>query len=135
MNKNDFKDMFTKEERQFGEFNLNLQEDDGFTLQVLKTQPKKQPPIPTHGREDVGVVAPDGVGLAAVNRLGLKLLGLVVKVRGAVLLLLLLAVAIVPLTDSHHLHPPLLPADDDYGEEESGDGEGVLRNWCCTQFC
>lgn len=70
-------------------------------------------PIPTHRREDISVVAADGVGLAAVNRLGLKLLGLVVEVSRAVLLPLLLTVAIVPLTNSHYLHPPLLPADDD----------------------
>lgn len=74
--------------------------------------------IPTHRREDIGVVAADGVGLAAVNRLGLKLLGLVVEVSRAVLLPLLLTVAIVPLTNPHDLHPPLLPADDDYRDEE-----------------
>lgn len=93
-----------------------------------ETQQKKTAVIPTHGREDVGVVAADGVGPAAVNRLGLKLLGLRVEVGGAVLLPLLLTVAVVPLTDSHHLHPPLLPADDDYGEEERGDGEEARRS-------
>ncbi len=33
---------------------------------------------------------------------------------GAVLLLLLLllAITVIPLTNPHHLHPPLLPADD-----------------------
>lgn len=44
----------------------------------------------------------------------MELLGLIV-VGGARLLLFLffVAVTVVPLTDAHHLHPPLLPADDD----------------------
>ena len=49
----------------------------------------------------------------------MELLGLVVVVGGGAMLLLLLlllvAVAVVPLTDPHHLHPPLLPADDNCG--------------------
>lgn len=67
-----------------------------------------------HRREDVCVVAADRVGFAAVGGFRVKLLGLVVGRGGAVLLLLLLllAIAVVPLTNPHHLHPPLLPADD-----------------------
>lgn len=71
---------------------------------------------PSYRREDVRVVAADGVGLAAVGGLHVQLLGLVV-VGGALLLLLLLlllAVTIVTLADPHHLHAPLLPANDDW---------------------
>lgn len=73
-----------------------------------------------HRREHVRVVAADGVGFAAVGGLSVKLLGLVVMVRGGgavLLLLLLLAVAVVSLTNPHHLHPPLLPADDHCGAQ------------------
>lgn len=65
-----------------------------------------------HRREDIGVVAADRVGFAAVCGLSVKLLGLVVGGGAMLLLLLLLAIAVVPLTNPHHLHPPLLPADD-----------------------
>lgn len=70
---------------------------------------------PSYRREDVCVVAADGVGLAAVGGLHVQLLGLVV-VGGALLLLLLLllAVAVIALADPHHLHASLLPADDDW---------------------
>lgn len=67
----------------------------------------------SYRREDVCVVAADGVGFAAVGGLGVELLGLVVVGGALLLLLLLLAVAVVPLANPHHLHPPLLPADDD----------------------
>lgn len=49
----------------------------------------------------------------------MELLGLVVMVGGGavlLLLLLLVAIAIVSLTNPHHLHPPLLPADDHCGD-------------------
>ncbi len=71
--------------------------------------------VASHRREDVRVIAADGVGFAAVGRFSVKLLGLVVMVRGGallLLLLLLLAITVVPLTNPHHLHPPLLPTDD-----------------------
>lgn len=88
-----------------------------------------------HRREDVCVVAADGVGFAAVGGLGVKLLGLVVMVGGAVLLLLLLlllAVAVVPLTNSHHLHPPLLPTDDHCGGQREAHEQQLMALFCSS---
>lgn len=88
----------------------------------------------THWREDVCVVAANGVGFAAVGGLRVELLSLVVVGGGALLLLLLLlvAIAVVSLTNPHHLHPPLLPADDDCGGQREVGERRLLAFALCV---
>lgn len=85
----------------------------------------------THRWEDVGVIATNGIGLAAIGVVLVELLGLVLVGGGPqmLLLFLLVAVAVVPLSNTHHLHPPLLTTDDDWGRGNGGSVRWLKGKW------